>query len=79
MSKDYRLRGKASELLMSDKISEVPPGIADIVRPHRQLGALAERVIAKHLPGELPVIRDGRMIRVHPMDLDRYIKQRRGM
>ncbi|WP_410468855.1 helix-turn-helix domain-containing protein, partial [Aestuariicoccus sp. MJ-SS9] len=26
--------------------------------------------------GELPVIRDGRMIRVHPMDLDRYIKQR---
>ena len=29
--------------------------------------------------GELPVIRDGRMIRVHPADLDRYIRQRRGM
>jgi excisionase family DNA binding protein len=25
----------------------------------------------------LPVIRDGRMVRVHPSDLDRYIKIRR--
>ncbi|MDU8913609.1 helix-turn-helix domain-containing protein [Aestuariicoccus sp. MJ-SS9] len=29
--------------------------------------------------GDLPVVRDGRMIRVHPADLDRYIRQRRGM
>ncbi|SDE63206.1 DNA binding domain-containing protein, excisionase family [Ruegeria marina] len=29
--------------------------------------------------GDLPVIRDGRMVRVHPADLDRYIKQRRGV
>ena len=27
--------------------------------------------------GELPVIRDGRIIRVHPDDLDRYIAARR--
>jgi excisionase family DNA binding protein len=27
--------------------------------------------------GELPVIRDGRIIRVHPDDLERYIASRR--
>ncbi len=27
--------------------------------------------------GDLPVIRDGRMVRVHPGDLERYIKIRR--
>ena len=27
--------------------------------------------------GELPVIRDGRIIRVHPDDLERYIAARR--
>ena len=27
--------------------------------------------------GELPVIRDGRLVRVHPDDLDRFIRQRR--
>jgi hypothetical protein len=28
--------------------------------------------------GELIVVRDGRVIRVHPDDLERYIQQRRG-
>ena len=27
--------------------------------------------------GDLPVIRDGRMVRVHPRDLNRYVKLRR--
>lgn len=27
--------------------------------------------------GELPVIRDGRIVRVHPADLERYISARR--
>ena len=29
--------------------------------------------------GELPVVRDGRMVRVHPDDLDRYVKLRRSL
>jgi excisionase family DNA binding protein len=29
--------------------------------------------------GELPVIRDGRMLRVHPADLERYISARRSL
>jgi excisionase family DNA binding protein len=27
--------------------------------------------------GELPVIRDGRTVRIHPADLERYIRARR--
>lgn len=29
--------------------------------------------------GDLPVVRDGRMVRVHPDDLDRYVKLRRSL
>jgi excisionase family DNA binding protein len=29
--------------------------------------------------GDLPVIRDGRMLRVHPADLERYISARRSL
>jgi len=29
--------------------------------------------------GELPVIRDGRIVRVHPRDLQRYISARRSL
>ncbi len=29
--------------------------------------------------GELPVIRDGRIVRVHPRDLERYISARRSL
>jgi excisionase family DNA binding protein len=29
--------------------------------------------------GELPVIRDGRLVRVHPNDLDRYVAVRRSL
>ena len=29
--------------------------------------------------GELPVIRDGRLVRVHPADLERYISARRSL
>lgn len=29
--------------------------------------------------GELPVIRDGRLVRVHPQDLSRYVAARRSL
>jgi len=29
--------------------------------------------------GDLPVVRDGRLVRVHPDDLDRYVKLRRSL
>ena len=34
-------------------------------------------VVRRISSGDLPVIRDGRMVRVHPDDLTRYIKLRR--
>ena len=38
----------------------------------------SERTIARRIrAGDLPVIRDGRIIRIRPEDLERYIAQRR--
>ncbi len=34
-------------------------------------------VVRRISSGDLPVIRDGRMVRVHPDDITRYIKLRR--
>lgn len=39
------------------------------------LKTLRRRVAA----GDLPVIRDGRLVRVHPNDLERYIAARRSV
>ncbi len=46
---------------------------ADIL--NTSLKTLRRRIDA----GELPVIRDGRMLRVHPADLQRYISARRSL
>lgn len=62
--------GKASEnlniqnLLTIEQVSAV-------------LGCSEKTVKRRIASGDLPVIRDGRMIRVHPVDLERYIKLRR--
>lgn len=47
------------------------PDVAEILGC--SLKTLRRRIDA----GELAVIRDGRLIRVHPEDLDRYIQRRR--
>jgi len=40
----------------------------------------SEKTIDRRIrSGELPVIRDGRIIRVHPDDLERYITVRRSV
>ena len=41
------------------------------------LGISAKTIDRRIRSGELPVIRDGRIIRVHPDDLERYISARR--
>ncbi len=46
---------------------------ADIL--NTSLKTLRRRIDA----GELPVIRDGRIVRVHPRDLERYISARRSL
>ena len=39
---------------------------------------MSEKTLDRRIrSGELPVIRDGRIIRVHPDDLERYISARR--
>jgi excisionase family DNA binding protein len=41
------------------------------------VGASEKTIDRRIRSGELPVIRDGRIIRVHPDDLERYIAARR--
>jgi excisionase family DNA binding protein len=43
------------------------------------LGVSIKTVRRRIEAGELPVIRDGRVIRVHPNDLDRYVASRRSL
>ena len=38
------------------------------------LKTLRRRIAAR----DLPVVRDGRLVRVHPQDLERYVAARRG-
>jgi excisionase family DNA binding protein len=47
------------------------PDVAD------RLGYSIKTLRRRIATGELAVIRDGRLIRVHPDDLQRYIQQRR--
>ena len=44
----------------------------------RILGCSVKSVRRRIEAGDLPAIRDGRLLRVHPDDLDRYIRQHRG-
>lgn len=41
------------------------------------LGCSVKSVRRRIAAGDLPVVRDGRLVRVHPDDLDRYIRARR--
>ena len=41
------------------------------------LGISSKTIDRRIRNGELPVIRDGRIIRVHPDDLERYLAARR--
>ena len=41
------------------------------------LGCSMKTLRRRIAEGEIAVIRDGRLIRIHPDDLDRYIQQRR--
>jgi excisionase family DNA binding protein len=43
------------------------------------LGVSIKTVRRRIEAGELPVIRDGRVVRVHPNDLDRYVASRRSL
>jgi excisionase family DNA binding protein len=49
------------------------PAVAEILG--LSLKTLRRRIDA----GDLPVIRDGRIVRVHPADLQRYIAARRSL
>lgn len=43
------------------------------------LGVSMKTIRRRIEAGELPVIRDGRLVRVHPNDLDRYVAARRSL
>ena len=41
---------------------------------------LSQKTLRRRIDeGQLPVIRDGRIVRVHPRNLDRYISARRSL
>ncbi len=60
---------------ISEKQSMVP--LLRLAEVSAIIGCSVKTIARRIAAGDLPVIRDGRMVRVHPDDLTRYIKLRR--
>ena len=69
MTKPNRQHIKTDPLPRLMRLNEV----ADV------LGVCLKTVRRRIEAGELPVVRDGRVLRVHPNDLDRYVAARRSL
>ena len=59
------------------KPTDPPKTLLTKTQVAEMLGISAKTIDRRIRTGELPVIRDGRIIRVHPDDLERYIAARR--
>jgi excisionase family DNA binding protein len=57
--------------------AELPPRLLTLEDARQALGCSLKTLRRRVEDGALAVIRDGRLIRVHPDDLQRYIQQRR--
>ncbi len=57
--------------------AELPPRLLTLEDARRVLGCSLKTLRRRVEDGALAVIRDGRIVRVHPDDLQRYIQQRR--
>ena len=57
----------------------LPPRMLTVAETSKTLNCSEKTVWRRIEAGDLPVIRDGRLTRVHPNDLDRYIAARRSL
>jgi excisionase family DNA binding protein len=59
--------------------AEPPPRLLTLPEACEILSCSIKTLRRRIAAGEVPVIRDGRLIRIHPDDLQRYIRQRRSL
>ncbi len=57
--------------------SSLPPRLLTVSEAAEILNTSVRTVYRRIKSGDLPVIRDGRSVRIHPEDLARYIAMRR--
>jgi excisionase family DNA binding protein len=55
------------------------PRLLSLEETREILGCSPKTLQRRIKAGELPVVRDGRLVRVHPQDLDRYVAARRSL
>lgn len=60
-------------------IKSTPSKLLTVSETAEHLGVSVKTVRRRIEAGELPVIRDGRLVRVHPEDLYRYVALRRSL
>jgi excisionase family DNA binding protein len=61
------------------KSSNTLPRLLSLAETGDRLGCSLKTLRRRIRAGELPVIRDGRLLRVHPADLARYVAARRSL
>lgn len=59
------------------KLTELPKPLLNKKRVAEILNTSEKTIDRRIRSGELPIIRDGRIIRIRPEDLERFIAQRR--
>jgi excisionase family DNA binding protein len=62
---------------MTKRSDTMPPRLLSLPEVADRLGYSIKTLRRRIAAGELAVIRDGRLIRVRPENLERYIQQRR--
>ena len=64
---------------MPDRADSSLPRLLSLEDTAEVLGCSQKTLQRRIKAGELPVIRDGRLVRVHPQDLARYVAVRRSL
>ena len=62
---------------MSSQDKHLPARLLNLAQTAEVLDCSVKTLRRRIATGDLAVIRDGRLLRVHPDDLQRYIQQRR--
>ena len=75
-----RLASIAPTSIMPAAPSSAPlPRLLSLAQAAEVLGCSLKTLRRRIKDGDLPVIRDGRLVRVHPQDLARYVAARRSL
>jgi excisionase family DNA binding protein len=64
---------------VSTKPGDALPRLLSLAETADLLGCSMKTLQRRVQAGDLPVIRDGRLVRVHPEDLRRYVAARRSL